>query len=130
MSQKPNKILTSDICSIATRSERSAVSVLQDLIPKLSESEKITLSLLLTNLYSQSVSVPDVSILANSPFGKDLTTAVLQIQLLSPEIQLTLAIELLEKQAEDEYGERWGPPEEEDLTRAIAEVNSPQAENG
>ncbi|MEG3899783.1 MULTISPECIES: hypothetical protein [unclassified Microcoleus] len=127
-----------------SKSEQDAILQLRSLVPQLLTSEKTALVILMTDSYARSSGrLSWVNVRADRGFGSDLTNIVFLISKLSPASKRLIAIELLvqapteeeeEEEEEDEenddgYGdELYAPVEETDLTRVIAEINSPEAQ--
>lgn len=98
------KLITTNVYAInARRHERQAILRLQSLIPDQSGKEKVSLAMSLIHLYSASVD-RELSIEASTVLGQDLTSAILQISVLSPRSALALAIELLELVFKSNHG--------------------------
>jgi len=111
--------------------ETDDLTALRSAVARLNQAEKLALATYLTgtsNPKFQGLVTPDMDKLT-----VELAEACELSAIFPTDTRIFFAIELLELQIdrdefEEEDGELWGPTEDPSITRAIAEVNSPEAQ--
>ncbi len=120
-----------------TETEAPQLNLLRQAVANLNQYEKLALATFLTG--TSNPSFQDLVVIPESDkLTTDLAEACELSRLFSPDARIFFAIELLELQIDrdsfdededEDDGELWGPREDPSITKAIAEVNSPEAWN-